>query len=101
MLRYEEIISTKNFRKKVHNTICIFSHFDTKNEVKDDIVYYLKSLAKFTDIIFISTAEGLNEDYLRAIKDYCKDIIIKKNIGYDFGAWKTGLDYLGTKINDY
>ena len=98
---YEEIISTQNVRDKIHNTMCIFSHFDADNEVKDDVIYYIKSLSKFTDIIFVSTAEGLKKDSLKVIEGYCKSIVIKKNVGYDFGAWKTGLDYLGTDISNY
>jgi GT2 family glycosyltransferase len=98
---YEEIISTQNIRVKMHPNVCIFSHFDADNEVKDYVIYYLKALSQFIDIIFVSTAEGLNQESLKPIEGYCKDIIVKKNIGYDFGAWKTGLDYLGTDIIHY
>ena len=98
---YEEVIRTKNFKEKSHNHICIFSHFDAENKIEEDVIYYLKALSKFMDIIFVSTAEGLSKDALKPIETYCRDTIIKKNIGYDFGAWKTGLDYLGTEIDDY
>ena len=98
---YEEVISIQNVRDKIHNNICIFSHFDADNEVKDAVVYYLKTLSAFMDIIFVSTAEELNKESFTIIETYCKNVIIKKNIGYDFGAWKTGLDYLGTDISDY
>ena len=53
------------------------------------------------DIIFVSTAESLQDTSIKELEKYCKDIIVKKNVGYDFGAWKTGLDYLGTKLQDY
>ena len=53
------------------------------------------------DVIFVSTAEGLKEESTHTIERYCKDIIVKKNIGYDFGAWKTGIDHLGLGLNDY
>jgi len=98
---YEAITISQNIREKNHNTLAIFSHFDAEDEIKEDILYYLQSLSNFTDILFVSTAENLSEDTLKVIKPYCKDIIVKKNIGYDFGAWKTGLDYIGENINHY
>ncbi|RUM68586.1 MAG: hypothetical protein DSZ08_07940, partial [Sulfurovum sp.] len=99
---YETLIHTKNIHPKQKNNVCIFSHFDAQNEIKEDVIFYLKSLSIFTDILFVSTAEGLDETSLEKIEPYCRDIIVKKNIGYDFGAWKTGLDYLGTqKLNAY
>jgi lipopolysaccharide biosynthesis protein len=58
-------------------------------------------LSKISDIVFVSTAEELSSDEIASIEPYCKDIIVKKNIGYDFGAWKTGLDYLGESLEEY
>ncbi|MCK5538602.1 MAG: hypothetical protein KAI79_17385, partial [Bacteroidales bacterium] len=98
---YEEILLAKSIKEKSQNKICIFNHFDADNEIKEDVIYYIQALAKFTDIIFVSTAEGLSKESLKSIEMYCKDIIVKRNIGYDFGAWKTGLNYLGAKLNDY
>ncbi|MBA1419392.1 MAG: glycosyltransferase [Epsilonproteobacteria bacterium] len=98
---YETLIISQNIRERQHDTLAIFSHFDAENEIKEDVLYYLKSLSNFTDILFVSTAENLSEETIKVIEPYCKDIIVKKNIGYDFGAWKTGLDYIGDDINHY
>lgn len=98
---YEEIIWQKNLREKKQNKICIFSHYDSDNTIKGYVAYYLQELSKISDIIFVSTAEGLSETSIENIEVYCKDIIVKKNIGYDFSAWKTGMDYLGSNLNTY
>ena len=98
---YEKILVSKRLKSKQHNKVCILSHFDAENEIKEYVIYYLQELSKFMDIIFVSTAEGIKKDSLKSIKTYCRDVIIKKNIGYDFGAWKTGLDYLGSELKDY
>ena len=98
---YETLIMKENIRDKQHNTLSVFSHFDAENEIKEDVLYYLQSLSNFTDILFVSTAEHLSEEMLKLIKPYCKDIIVKQNTGYDFGAWKTGIDYIGNDINHY
>jgi len=98
---YEEIIITTKISDKKHNTISIFSHFDDEKEVKEDVKYYLKELSTFSDILFVSTSEELSEDSIKELSKYCTYIILKKNVGYDFGAWKTGLDYLGNDIEEY
>ena len=92
---------TKSLHAKQKETISIFSHFDEQNEIKDDVLFYLGALSKISDILFISTAEELSSDAIQSIEPYCKEIIVKKNIGYDFGAWKTGLDYLGDGLKQY
>lgn len=98
---YEEKIFTKTLHDKQKETISIFSHFDDNNEIKEDVIFYIKALSKISDIIFVSTAEGLSSHEIQSIEPYCRDIIVKKNIGYDFGAWKTGLKHLGTALDAY
>jgi GT2 family glycosyltransferase len=98
---YEDLILTEKLHEKKHNIITLFSHFDANDEIKEYVIHYIKALSHFTDIIFITTAEKLKGINLEQIKPYCKDIIIKKNIGYDFGAWKSGLDYLDSDLELY
>ena len=96
-----EIINKFTFQQKSKNKIAIFSHFSANNIIDDYVVYYLKKLSKLAEVIFVSTAEGLAEEELKKIKSYCIRIIIKKNYGYDFGAWKTGLLELGDSLEKY
>ena len=97
----EEIDLSLEIQGKQKDIVSIFSHFDAQNEIKEDVLYYLKSLAKISDIVFVSTAEDLSTQAIQSIEPYCRDIIVKKNIGYDFGAWKTGLNHLGTALDTY
>lgn len=46
------------------------------------------------DIVFVSTSENLLEQELSKITGLCRNIIVKNNVGYDFGAWKTGLSII-------
>lgn len=98
---YEEILYQESLSSKTSDTVTIFSHFDADNEIKEDVQYYLGALSKISDIIFVSTAELLSDEALEIIKPLCKEIIIKKNIGYDFGAWKTGLNTLSDELESY
>ena len=97
----QEIINKFTFPNKSKNKIAIFSHYSSTNTIDDYVVYYLKKLSKLADIIFVSTAEGLSREEVNKIKPYCINVIIKKNYGYDFGAWKTGLLELGESLDKY
>jgi len=95
------IIKDITFSDKKNHNLCIFSHFSNKNTIERYVIHYLKELAKYSDIIFVSTAEGLIDEELHKISSYSMRAIVKKNYGYDFGAWKTGLTAIGNKINSY
>ena len=78
--------------------ICLFAHFDVDAIVREYVVYYLQALkAEGFDVIFISTSETVKKEELDKIEDLTCKCIVRRNIGYDFGSWKTGFQY----INDY
>ena len=96
------ILNTKHNFGKINNNLCIFSHFDKDGMIDDYVMHYLKSLFNADiDIIFVSTAKNISNENLNKLSPYCRDIIIKENIGYDFGAWKTGLKYIDNEIENY
>jgi len=97
----EEILIHQKIREKEHDVLTVFSHFDAHNKIGSDVRFYLQSLSRFSDIVFVSTAEALSEETLRSIEPFCREIIVKKNIGYDFGAWKSGLDHIGKALDSY
>lgn len=72
--------------------LCIFAHFDRDNIIDDYVVYYLQALAKLgCETIVVTTAEELAEDEIRKALPFCRQFIIKRNIGYDFASWRTAL----------
>lgn len=97
---YENILFQKQFAKFSNKPICIFSHYDKNGELAEYVTYYLKALKKAFDIVFVSTAM-LSESSLNELREFVNIAILKENIGYDFGAWKTGLDYLGSNAISY
>jgi rhamnosyltransferase len=96
------IVYKTNFISHGGNKICIFSHFDKNNIIDEYVVLYLKELrANQCDIVFVSTADGLDTNELAKISSICSQIIIKENIGYDFGAWSHGINACNTILNKY
>lgn len=77
-------------------TLCVLAHFDRDGVVDDYVVGYLKALDELgCETIFVSTAENLDNESIRKIKPFCSRFIIKRNVGYDFASWRTGLEAAG------
>ncbi len=83
----EDVISSNPYR------VVFFSHFDPQGRVHDYVVHYLKELQVNNGlIIFISTSPFLDENSISKIKPYCFRILLRKNIGLDFGSWRMAFD---------
>ncbi|MFN9622610.1 MAG: rhamnan synthesis F family protein [Cyanobacteriota bacterium] len=67
----------------------VFVHYDKTNRISKETAYYIKELSKYTDIFFVSSSEGLSENQadLNFLSSVCKQVIVRKNSGYDFGCW--------------
>lgn len=80
----------------VGGRIAVFVHYDRHGVVHDYVLYHLAELrrAGFA-IVFVSNAPLLVPDALVALKGYCAVIARRRNLGYDFGAFKDGLTLIG------
>jgi len=82
--------------------LVFFSHFDKEGEIKPYVIYYLNHLIKLDcNIVFISTSENLSRNAIATLEKLCISIIIRKNIGLDFGSWKTGIFFNQKNFNQY
>jgi hypothetical protein len=97
----QEIILRDDITEKNRKNVIFFSHYDAHSIIDDHVVYSIKYLSRYADIVFVSTSEFLPEDSVICIKEYCRTIIIKKNVGYDFGAWKTGMEAISNDLDRY
>jgi len=88
-------------RLSASENLSIFSHYSQDSIIDDAVIYYIEALSKISDVIFVSTASKLNADSTECINEFCSEIIVKENIGYDFGAWKTGLISAGDNLSKY
>jgi lipopolysaccharide biosynthesis protein len=74
---------------------CIYAHYDKNNSIE---AYVTDALQKIScsgfNTIFVSTSSSLSQDSVNGIKDVCTAIIVRDNIGYDFGSYKTGIEFL-------
>lgn len=100
---YEDKILFDNINfKRTEKMLVIFSHYDKYDEIDDYVVYYLTELKKIgCDILFISTSENLIKSEIDKISCLYCQVIVKQNIGYDFGAWRTGIEIMLNKLEQY
>lgn len=99
---YGKILHHTPFITKNGNKLCFFSHYDKDGIIDPYVVYYLEKLLSLgCDIIFVSTATTIAKDEIEKIKDICAQVILKENIGYDFGSWKTALDMSEPLLANY
>jgi rhamnosyltransferase len=72
--------------------LVLFAHYDAQGEIKRFIVHYLRALREVCDrIVFVSTAQ-LAESEIAKIREYCAEIVIRENVGYDFGMWRHAIE---------
>lgn len=76
--------------------LCVFVHFDRDNTIDDYVLHYLESLyAMGMEIIFCTTAEKVPESEIEKLRPLCRSIIVRRNVGYDFASYRTGLQEAG------
>lgn len=72
--------------------LCIFSHFDRDDLIDPYVIRYLAELRRLDMfIVFVSTAERLGDDQIKAVLPHVGRVIVRRNTGRDFGSWRTGL----------
>ncbi len=76
--------------------LAIFVHFDRRGKVHDFVVYYLQALrsAGF-DLVFVSNSPRLESSAVERLRPLCTVILRRRNRGYDFGAYKDALSFVG------
>ncbi len=69
----------------------IFAHFNTKKQLSLNVVRLLKWYSRHvTSIIFVTTSELDTEDY-KCVSEFCDEVLVRENVGYDFMSWQCGL----------
>jgi hypothetical protein len=76
--------------------VALFVHFDRRGAVQPYVRQYLAALQDAgCSVLFVTNATFLQPEALEAIKPLCAGILIRRNVGYDFGAMREGLEHFG------
>jgi len=75
--------------------VCVYVHWDGAGEVRDHVLHHVRSLAETgLSVVFVTNAGFLRPDAMAALQDICAGVLIRSNVGYDFGAWREGFEIL-------
>ena len=71
---------------------CVFVHFDARGVVRPHTRAYLLALREAGfGIIFVTNSGVLAPDSRQWLGEHCAQILIRRNRGYDFGAYRDGI----------
>ena len=88
--------SRRPWDRNPERPLILFAHFDPEGRVRADLIPLLNSYQEHGDVVFISASPRLRWRWrtLRQLRSVCQAILIRRNEGYDFGSWMTGLRWL-------
>jgi hypothetical protein len=70
----------------------IFCHFDKRGRIRDHTRAYIDALrAEGLDVVFVSNAELLAPPDLAWVRERAVRVMIRRNLGYDFAAWRDAM----------
>ncbi|MDB5362592.1 MAG: polysaccharide biosynthesis protein-like protein [Rhodospirillales bacterium] len=72
--------------------IAVLVHFSTQKRFADYFLYLLRALdqAGFTTVV-VSNSRKLDPESLQTVLPWCGRVLQRRNLGYDFGAWRDGI----------
>lgn len=75
--------------------VVLFMHFDRYGNVRAQILHYIRELvANGRSVVFVTNSGQLTPAAMASLQPLCAGIIIRANQGYDFGAWREGIEFL-------
>lgn len=81
--------------------VCVFVHWDRAGEVRDHVLQQVGALAAAdVSVVFITNSGFLRPNATERLQAVCAGIIVRANVGYDFGAWREGFERLSLPRGD-
>ena len=71
--------------------LAIFVHYQKERKLSPEDLYLLGELRKSAEICLVSNS-GLDAESRRVVSPLVRNILSRKNEGYDFGAWRDALN---------
>jgi len=76
--------------------VAIFIHFDAGGALRLHVRQYLSALREAgLSVVFVTNSGRLRAEAMAVLRTLCAGVIVRRNIGYDFGAMREGIDLLG------
>jgi hypothetical protein len=76
--------------------VVLFLHWDRGGRVRDSLITYVSELAESgRSVVFISNAGKIEPNAEARLLTFCAGVLVRRNIGYDFGGWRDAIETLG------
>jgi len=78
----------------------VYAHYDGEGLIHDYVLHQLGELAAAGfRIVFVSNSPKFPPESVAQVSPFCRTILWRYNVGYDFGAYKDGLNAIDGKDN--
>ena len=75
--------------------VCVYVHWDGGGEVRKHVLHQVRSLVDAgVSVLFVTNSGHLRPAAMAAVQALCAGVLVRRNVGYDFGAWREGFEQL-------
>ncbi len=75
--------------------LVLFMHFERNGVVRQQLLAYMREfIANGRSVVFITNSGKLRARDEAELRGFCTAVIIRRNRGYDFGAWRDVIEHL-------
>jgi hypothetical protein len=76
--------------------VVVFCHFDSRRRVAEHVRRYITALVEAgLSVVFVTNAGRLDPEAEAWLRPRCAWIVVRRNIGFDFAAWRDGMAVAG------
>jgi lipopolysaccharide biosynthesis protein len=81
--------------------VALVCHFDASGAIRPDLLRYLQALREFGfSVVLVSNSGALPREAEAAARDACAAVLVRRNVGRDFCAWRDAIESLGLPRSD-
>lgn len=81
---------------RVGPRVAVFVHFDAGGALRPHVLHYLSALrAAGLSVVFVTNSGRLRVEAMAVLRTLCAGVIVRRNVGYDFGAMREGIERVG------
>lgn len=76
--------------------VVLFIHWDSSGHVQKSLFEYIRQLTESgRSVVFVTNSGQIEPSAETILMTLCEGILIRRNVGYDFGGWRDAIDTLG------
>lgn len=82
--------------------LLVLAHYSSADAVSEYVYHYIAAMRSAgCDVMLVSTAPALSPAEVKRLSEVVVALVVRRNIGYDFGSWKTAVSLYPGMRQDY